>query len=94
MTSQLVTGSKISLAMAEIVDSVSDGEYSSEAEEIQSCEPSESEREESPGVEVVPAKRPRKVPAKFKDSVCTPTASQATEEFDAVMKASKLLSVL
>ena len=79
--------------MDEIVDSLSDGsgDYSSEAEEIQSHEPSESEREESPGVEIVPAKRPRKVPAKFKDSVCTPTASQAIEEFDAVMKASKLL---
>ena len=39
----------------------------------------------------MPAKQPRKVPAKFKDSVCTPTASQAIEGFDAVMKASKLL---
>ena len=39
-----------------------------------SHELSESEREESPGVEIVPTKWPRKVPAKFKDSVCTPTA--------------------
>ena len=83
----------MSLSMDEIVDSLSDGSgnYSSEAEEIQSHEPSESEREESPGVEIVPAKRQRKVPAKFKDLVCTPTASQAIEEFDTVMKASKLL---
>ena len=77
--------------MAKLVDSVSDGDYSSETEESRSYEPSESEREGSPSVEVVPAKWPRKVPAKFKDSACTLTASQAVEEFDAVMKASKLL---
>lgn len=70
--------------------SSSDEEYWSE-EDDRSCEPSASEKEVSPSTEVVPAKRARKVPAKFKDSACTPTTSKVVEEFDAMMKDSKYL---
>ena len=47
------------------------------------------EKEESPSVEIVPPKRSRKVPARFKDSACTPTTFKAAEGFDAMMKDSK-----
>ena len=82
--------------MADTMDSSnysSNGEFSraSEADNSRSEPSSASEKEGSPIVEVVPGKRSRKVPARFKDLACTPTASQVVEEFDAMMKDSKLL---
>ena len=50
-----------------------------------------SDNEGSPGVEVLSSKRSRKVPARFKDSACTPSTSRAVEEFEAMMNDSKLI---
>ena len=52
-------------------------------------EQSASEHDDVSPIVEAPAKRSRKVPARFKDSVCTPSTSKAIEEFDAVMKDSK-----
>lgn len=90
--------------MADTINSSSDEEYWSEsdnksASEKEGCPSVKAkrsrkvsatpEREESPSVEVVPPKRSRKAPARFKDSACTPTTSKAIEGFDAMMKDSK-----
>lgn len=48
-----------------------------------------SDTEDSRKVEVAPSKRSRKVPARFKDSACSPSTTKVVEEFDAAMKDSK-----
>lgn len=50
-----------------------------------------SDTEVSPRIEALPSKRSRKVPARFKDAVCTPGTTKNLEEFDAVLKDSKSL---
>ena len=70
--------------MANRSDCSSDEEsmYSSFSEEETSIEELLSDNEGSPNVEVLPSKRSRKVPARFKDSACTPSTTQAVEEFN------------
>ena len=77
--------------MANRSDSSSDGDSSrSTFDEVEtSIEELLSKAEDSPKIEGPPSKRSRKVPARFKDSACTPNTTRVLEEFDTLMKDSK-----
>ena len=79
--------------MANRSDSSSDGDSSrSTFDEVEtSIEEllSDAEESEAPKIEGPPSKRSRKVPARFKDSACTPNTTRILEEFDTLMKDSK-----
>ena len=77
--------------MANRSDSSSDGDSSrSTFDEVEtSIEELRSDAEDSPKIEGPPSKRSRKVPARFKDSACTPNTTRILEEFDTLIKDSK-----
>ena len=77
--------------MANCSDSSSDEDSSCSTfgEEETSIEELLSDTEDSPKIEAPPSKQSRKVPARFKDSACTPSTTRVLEEFDALMKDSR-----